>query len=139
MNPTRARVAHDCSAGSIAGTMTFPQVVQRLVEIDAESYHADLHRREKTYYFPDGDSVVEPEVALRPDEFGADRIAADFSAEAVKAALAAVQSARIDYLEFLRRIMAAGTVGYTVHIRGKRVIYVGRTGDFHIEWFPGAR
>lgn len=34
--------------------------------------------------------------------------------------------------------MAAGVQGYFAFLRGKRVTYVGRQGDQHIEWFPGA-
>lgn len=34
--------------------------------------------------------------------------------------------------------MAAGVQGYFAFLRGKRVTYIGRQGDQHTEWFPGA-
>ena len=43
------------------------------------------------------------------------------------------------YVDFLRKTMAAGCVGYCVHIRGRRALYFGRDGDVHVERFPGAR
>jgi hypothetical protein len=35
--------------------------------------------------------------------------------------------------------MAAGTTGYWVFLAGRKVIYFGRKGDFHIEEFPGSK
>jgi hypothetical protein len=29
--------------------------------------------------------------------------------------------------------------GYFAFLRGKRVTYLGRNGDAHTEWFPGAQ
>lgn len=36
-------------------------------------------------------------------------------------------------------IMDAAMVDYTLYLAGKKTIYNGRTGDFHIEHFPAAR
>ena len=60
------------------------------------------------------------------------------SAASVIAALRAIQAGRISYLEFVRRIIEAGCVGYFVFIAGKRAIYLGRDGDMHVEHFPSA-
>ncbi len=35
--------------------------------------------------------------------------------------------------------MAAGVQSYYAFLRGKRVTYLGRAGDEHVEWFPGAK
>ena len=43
------------------------------------------------------------------------------------------------YRDFTIRAMKAGVQGYIAFLRGQRVTYWGRTGDQHIEWFPGAR
>lgn len=129
-------VFHDCSAGSIAETTNFPAVVGKLMAAGAESYHCDLYRREKTYYMPDGRSHNEPEPELDPREFGAGAIAREFSADEVKSALIAVQTGAVTYVEFLRRIMAAGCVGYMVCLAGKRALYFGRGGDVYVERFP---
>jgi hypothetical protein len=45
-------VMTECSVGSVQGKLRFPQVLQKLGEIGVESYHADLYRKEKTYYMP---------------------------------------------------------------------------------------
>jgi uncharacterized protein YbcV (DUF1398 family) len=55
---------------------------------------------------------------------------------AVRDALASTQRREIGYPEFLRRMMAAGTVGYTVFINGQQTQYVGRHGDSYAEPFP---
>ncbi len=131
-------VFHDCSAGSIAETTNFPTVVGKLIGVGAESYHCDLYRREKTYYMPDGRSHVEAE-ELDPRQFGGANIAREFSETAITTALKSVQTGAITYVEFLRRIMQAGCVGYQVCITGKRALYFGRAGEVYVEKFPGAQ
>jgi uncharacterized protein YbcV (DUF1398 family) len=131
-------VFHDVSAGSINGTMDFPQVVGKLMAAGVESYHCDLYRRERTFYLPDGRSHVEEEGELDPREFNGARVVHEFSETRIKAALKAIQANEISYLDFLRRIMAAGCVGYSACFAGKRVVYYGRLGDAYTEWFPGA-
>ena len=41
-----------------------------------------------------------------------------------------------DRLPQLRRVMAAGTTSYSVYLNGRKAIYFGRNGDFHVEPFP---
>jgi uncharacterized protein YbcV (DUF1398 family) len=43
------------------------------------------------------------------------------------------------FREFTRRAMAGGVQGYIAFLRGKRVMYWGRNGEQHVEWFPGAK
>jgi uncharacterized protein YbcV (DUF1398 family) len=66
-------------------------------------------------------------------------VAEQFDDAKVKEAVRAIQQGKIGYVEFLRRIVAGGTFAYTVHIRRQRTIYLGRTGDFHVEHFPSAK
>jgi uncharacterized protein YbcV (DUF1398 family) len=131
-------VFHEASAGSIAETVNFPTVVGKLIAAGAESYHCDLYRREKTFYMPDGSSHIEQESELDPHEFNGTHIARDFAEDKIVAALRAVQAGSITYVEFLRRIMAAGCVGYQVCIAGKRALYFGRAGQVYVEKFPGS-
>jgi uncharacterized protein YbcV (DUF1398 family) len=63
--------------------------------------------------------------------------AAAFSAGGVDAAVRAIQAGKIQYKTFCKRIAEAGCVGYHVSLVGRRAVYYGRTGDSHIEWFPG--
>lgn len=64
--------------------------------------------------------------------------AATFHTEGVEAAIRAIQAGQIGYKEFCARIMRAGCVSYIVSLAGRRAVYYGRTGDFHIEPFPHA-
>lgn len=118
------------TAGSLAGTMTFPEVVANLSIEGVESYHADLVKLEKTFYMPDGETFVETL------DFAPSPIANDFSDSEVISAIRTIQAKEINYREFLRRIMKAGTTSYNVYLNGKKAIYFGRKGDFHVENFP---
>ena len=93
----------------------------------------DLLRGERTYYLPNGKSevVTGEAVAIAP--------ARDFSATGVDAAVKAIQAGKIQYRTFCERIAKAGCVGYMVSIAGQRATYYGRSGDSHVEWFPGAK
>jgi len=124
-------VLQECTQGSFDGTMTFPEVVQRLGAIGVERYDVDLARLAKTTYGGSGESAEE---ALPLKD--APRIADDFSEAGVRDALALSQRREIGYPEFLRRIMAAGAVSYSVFLKGRRAIYFGRKGDFWVERFP---
>ena len=121
-----------CTAGSLAGTLTFPEVVGRLATAGVERYHADLCRAETIFYLPDGSSHRTAAKTL--DE----PAAVPFTGADVVDAIRAVQRGAIDYREFCRRIAAAGCVGYMVSLHGRRVVYYGPTGDSHVEHFPPA-
>jgi uncharacterized protein YbcV (DUF1398 family) len=130
INKEAISIIENCIQESLNGRMTFPQVVNHLKSINVESYHADFRRQEKTYYFPDGTNHPSPL------KIPAQTITQEFSATAVQDAIRAIQAGTIDYSIFLERVMAAGCIGYFVFISGKRAIYFGREGDFHVEYFP---
>ena len=132
-------VLRECSERSVAGEITFPEVVKKLVDVGIEQYHADMYRREKTYYAANGDSHVQSEDGLDPKVFNAEAVAAELNRDGVKEALRLIQREEIVYQEFLRRIQSAGVANYWVYLVGKRAIYVARNGDEYVEWFPGAR
>lgn len=141
MNDTQRTVIHECAARSAAGTISFGEVVGRLMEAGIERYHADYCRRENTFYVPDGSSLV---VAMaHGDDASPDAappsIAAAFSARDVEAAIRKAQRGEIMYPEFVRLTTAAGCVGYFVQISGRCVQYFGRNGELHVEPFPGAK
>lgn len=141
MNTHQETVIYDCAARSAAGTISFGEVVGRLMEIGVERYHADYCRRENTFYLPDGSSLVvaighgdqvDPNNAPPP-------IGVLFSARDVEAAIRRAQRGEIMYPEFVRLTTAAGCVGYFVQISGRCVQYFGRNGELHVEPFPGAK
>jgi uncharacterized protein YbcV (DUF1398 family) len=132
MNQEIIAVMQECSTRSHAGTIAFPDVVRKLTAAGVERYFADLCRGERTYYMPSGESHV--------DVVGAESepIAADFTEAGVVAALRAIQRGEILYLEFVRRIQAAGCTSYFVLIAGRRALYFGRKGEVYEELFPAA-
>ena len=122
----------EMSKASDEERITFPEVVRALIEVDVERYHADLVAGRKTYYLPSGE-FEEVEV----HKVGG--AAHAFSAVGVEKAVRAIQRQEIAYREFCRLIADAGCVGYFVSLAGRRAVYYGRTGDEHVEWFPGAK
>jgi uncharacterized protein YbcV (DUF1398 family) len=123
-------VIHETLAASETGQRTFPQVVKALLEVNVESYFIDLARRSATYYLTTGETHIER--LTHP----AEPIAEEFSASSLIAAIRGVQADTIRYPEFLKQATAAGTTAYWAFLTGKKVIYFGRKGDFHIEEFP---
>ena len=115
------------------GRMTFPQVVRRLTEIGVESYFVDLAAGRKTYYLADGKVYTEP-MTLKLDP-----VAGEFSDSGLVEAVRAAQADAIRYPEFVKRSTAAGVVGYWAFLDGKKVLYLGRKGQSHIEEFPRAK
>ncbi len=122
----------ECSRASDEGRMAFGEVVARLIAAGVERYHVDV-RGARTYFRRDGltASTVGPAVAAA--------VADDFSADGVESAVRASQKGEIGYREFCERIAAAGCPGYMAFLDGQRVLYYGRQGDAHVEYFPGAR
>lgn len=132
MNLEIRKTAHECAIRSHEGSIAFPQVVSKLAAAGIERYHADFQTGVTTYYLPDG--TTHRESLLTPEM----EIATDFSAPSVAAAVKSAQRGEINYQQFVALVMAAGCVGYTVFIAGRRVIYGGRNGDQQVELFPSA-
>lgn len=126
-------IAEEVTHGSDRATISFPEVIGKLMSAGFEGYHADLVRAEKTYYLPNGESVVVAADPLRAPP------ATAFSAAGVEAAVRASQAGEIKYEQFCARAAAAGCTGYIVSLTGRRVVYFGRTAELHIEYFPGSR
>jgi uncharacterized protein YbcV (DUF1398 family) len=138
MNAEQTNVARQCAELSAAGQIDFGEVVRRLMAAGIERYHADYSRGETTYYAADGDSCV-VSMNLEPVNLEHGPIATEFSAAGVEAAVRQAQRGEIKYAEFSQQAVAAGCVGYFVQISGKCVQYLGRNGEIHTEWFPGAK
>ena len=126
-------VLKECTSGSEAGRLSFPEVLGLLSAVGVERYRADLVRAEKTYYFANGESHVVPCAALTTP------FAQEFAPDAIERAIRASQGKQIGYPEFCARAAAAGCVDYLVSLTGRRAVYVGRTGETHVEPFPVAR
>jgi uncharacterized protein YbcV (DUF1398 family) len=123
------QAVHNALNQSLAGAMTFPEVVRTLAAEGVERYHVDLVSMAKTTYMPCGETD-----AYTFDYSGT--VAEHFSGDGVVAAIRAIQAQRIKYTVFLAQIMAAGCTGYSVYLGGAKAIYFGRRGEFHVEEFP---
>ena len=126
-------VVTEVARGTLDGSIPFPEVVRRLIETGVEYYHVDYVALRKCFYSARGDVVT---MAI-PYE-GLPPVAADFDAAGLRAAILDSQRHGQHYRDFTRRAMVAGVQGYIVFLRGQRVTYLGRGGDQHTEWFPGA-
>jgi uncharacterized protein YbcV (DUF1398 family) len=131
MNSQLQDIVTECTRASDESRMSFPEVVGALMKAGVERYYTDLTRSEKIYYMPDGDNIA---VAARP--IGIEP-ANEFDPAGVEAAIRAIQAKKITYHEFCRQIMAAGCVNYIVSLSGHRAVYLGRTGEAHVEPFLG--
>ncbi len=122
------------SRHTLAGTMSFPEVVASLLEAGVEYYHVDYISRRKTFYGSDGDVA-----STAIDYEDLPHVAADFCVEGVREAIRDSQLNGQKFRDFTHRVMDAGVQGYIAFLRGKRVTYWGRQGDQHTEWFPDAK
>ncbi|HHY85441.1 MAG TPA: DUF1398 domain-containing protein [Verrucomicrobia bacterium] len=120
-------VAHETQSGN----MTFPEAIGKLMAAGVEYYHVDYMTLRKTCYRPYGEAATLP-IKFRD----LPRVAAVLSVTGLKAAIADSQEHGQHYRDFSRRAMEAGVQGYFAFLRGRRVVYLGRTGDLHVEWFP---
>ncbi len=110
--------------------ITFPEVVARLKEANIELYYADLLVPTKTYYSKNEAYVVP--FTLKSEK----NVGSVFKGEQVKDAIVQIQTGKIKYQEFLRKIMQAGVISYFVFINGHKAIYFGKLGEQHVEEFP---
>jgi uncharacterized protein YbcV (DUF1398 family) len=128
-----SKIIFEVSRATLAGTMSFPEVVGKLLATGVEYYHVDYVGLRKSFYSADGDVVVTP-----INYEGLPPVASEFDGAALRANILDSQRNRQPYRDFTRRAMAGGVQGYFAFLRGKRVTYWGRAGDHHTEWFPGA-
>ncbi len=123
-------IINECVISSLAGTMSFPEVINKLISAGTERYLTDLVGLKKIYYGNQG------EAHFMSLDFPAFEVASTFDETAVKNALHAIQKGNINYQTFLQRIISAGCCHYEVFIIGKKVIYFGRDGSQYMEYFP---
>lgn len=126
-----ARVALD---GTETDTMSFPEGLRLLMEADFDGYAVDFRQASRTYYRPDGAALtLETTPVATP-------VAAGFDAAAVQAAIREAQAMvpGYTYKGFCAKVARAGCAGYLVSLSGRRVLYYGRNGETHTEFFPGA-
>ena len=128
-----ATIIREAALATLEGTLPFPQIVAKLIEAGVEYYHVDYAGGCKRFYGAAGVCVVMPIPYERLPTVGA-----ELDVQALRDAIRDSQQNGQHYREFTVRAMRAGVQGYFAFLRGQRVVYLGRTGDQHTEWFPGA-
>ncbi|HUN71930.1 MAG TPA: hypothetical protein VMU52_06420 [Steroidobacteraceae bacterium] len=126
--------ARTCLQGAESGAMTFPQIVGTLIEAGFDGYAVDLRRATAIYYRAEGEAVELETTRTQP-------VAETFDALTVKEAISEAQALvpGYTYHGFCAKVARAGCAGYLVSFLGKRVLYYGRSGETHTEYFPGTQ
>lgn len=132
MDAERISIAETCLHAAHDGSLSFPEIVGKLIAAGFEGYTVDCRRNSQTFYLPDGDSVA---LDMQPS---AGNVAAAFDATEVARLVRWAQAnpAEYSYLAFCEKAKAAGCAGYLVSFPGRRVVYFGRTAEIHVEHFP---
>jgi uncharacterized protein YbcV (DUF1398 family) len=128
-----ATLIAEAARASLDGTAAFPDVVAKLIRAGVEYYLVDYAGRCTQFYDGAGGRVV---TAIDYDTLPP--VAPELDVAALRAAILDSQRHGQKYRDFTARAMAAGVQGYYAFLRGRRVTYLGRAGDQHTEWFPGA-
>lgn len=126
-------IARKTAEGAATGALDFGQIVGLLMKAGFDGYLVDFRASTKTFYMPDGRSC---QVGFDPvGEPVAERFQANLVREAIREAQ--TKAPGYTYRGFCAKSAAAGCAGYLVSFPGKRVLYFGRTGETHVEHFPG--
>jgi uncharacterized protein YbcV (DUF1398 family) len=129
-----ANVIRELAQLTLSGGAPFPEIVGRLIAEGVEYYHVDYVRLQFAFYGVDGGVVVAP-LTIE----GLPEVAIQFDRPQLRAAILDSQQNSQKFARFSVRAMEAGVQAYYAFLRGKRVSYLGRNGDCHVEWFPGAQ
>lgn len=132
MNDQQKAVAERCLAGAYDNTVSFPEGVRALLDAGFDGYLVDYRLNTRTYYLPDGETLVMPDPEPRravEDRFDGIEVAA-----AIK--WAQQNPPGYSYAAFNEKVTASGCAGYLVSFPGKRVLYFGRTAETYTEHFP---
>jgi len=124
-------IIKECNRLAADGKITFPEVVEKFMAAGIERYHIDFVWGSNIYYWPNGDVHVEPAHKFN--------VAENLDKQKIAATVAEIQQGKINYTQFVEKITTAGCSHYYAALTGKRVIYSGRNGDSHTEFFPGSK
>ncbi|MGJ4965478.1 DUF1398 domain-containing protein [Bradyrhizobium sp. HKCCYLRH3061] len=132
MDTDRISIAKTCLDAAHDGSLSFPEIVGRLMAAGFEGYTVDYRCNTQTCYLPDGDHAT---LAMQPS---AGRVAPAFDAREIAHLVRWAQAnpADYNYVAFCEKAKAAGCAGYLVSFAGRRVVYFGRTAETHVEHFP---
>ena len=132
MDAERIYIAETCLKAAHEGTLSFPEIVGKLIAAGFEGYAVDYRRNSQAFYLPNGDSVM-----LEMRSSSGD-VAPAFDPAEVERLVRWAQANPVDYsyIAFCEKVKAAGCAFYLVSFLGRRVVYFGRTAETHVEHFP---
>jgi uncharacterized protein YbcV (DUF1398 family) len=133
MDSKHQDIARQCLEGAESGTMTFPEIFGTLTAGAFDGYLVDLRLSKAIYYLQDGRGLD------LPTQLSSVAVATQFNVDVVEAAIREAQALvpGYRYKRFCDKVKRAGCAGYLVSFLGRRVLYFGRTGETHTEYFPG--
>jgi uncharacterized protein YbcV (DUF1398 family) len=118
--------------------LPFPSTVAALQSIGVTRYHVDYVASTVTAYIGSSADVASmPMHDSSQESFKPGTVTWD--ATKLIQAIRKAQAGEGNYWDFSRIAIEAGVTDYTTYIEGKRVVYNGKDGDSHTEWFPGAK
>ncbi len=131
-NPEAQAFAEAAHQGAMDGSMSFPQILGMLMQAGFEGYFVDLRAGRASYYRNDGSTCCLS--SLAPTQADSPR----FDVAVVRDAIREAQTGAPGYTwpGFCEKVAKGGCVGYLVSLPGRRVLYLGRTGELHVEHFP---
>jgi uncharacterized protein YbcV (DUF1398 family) len=132
MDAGRTVIAETCLKAAHDGSLSFPEIVGKLIAAGFEGYAVDYRRNSQAFYLPDGGSVM---LEMQPS---AGSVASAFNPVEIERLVRWAQANTTDYsyVGFSERVKLAGCAGYLVSFPGRRVVYFGRTAETHVEHFP---
>ena len=132
MDAAQIAVAETCLTAAHDGSLDFPQIVGNLIAAGFEGYSVDYRQDQQTFHLPSGDCLP----LKMPASAGA--IAAPFDGAEVARLIRWAQRKPDDYsyAAFSEKVKAAACASYVVSFLGRRVVYMGRSAEMHVEHFP---
>lgn len=132
MDAQRIAIAKNSLLAAHDGSLSFPEIMGRLIEGGFEGYLIDYRRQAAIYYLPDGDSVM----LEMPASAGAVAEVFDQAGVAAQVKWAQANPPDYAYAAFCAHVKALGCAGYLVSFLGRRIVYFGRSAETHVEHFP---
>lgn len=132
MNDQQRQIAELCKQSAEDSSMDFLEIVKQLTHVGFERYIVDFCGATVTYYLPSGESIM---LKTYKEKI---LVAEYFDTKSIQTAIkdAQMKVAGYTYNSFREQVMKAGCIGYIVSFLGERVVYFGRTGENHVEYFP---
>ncbi|QDK36356.1 hypothetical protein [Bdellovibrio sp. NC01] len=125
MEPEILRTATD---QTLSNQISFEDMCDKFLRAGIESAHVDLFAKRITFHTP------EAHVYEESFYFEGPRVADIFSEEKIILDFKSLLLRKLSLHEFFNFIMLAGVTGFTIYLLGKKVLFFGRRGEYHLEY-----